>query len=86
MPAMVRWPGKIPADTILNDMMSHEDWVPTLMSAAGRPTVTEELKAGVSINGRDYHNHLDGYDFLPYLTGSEPGAPTVSITGATTGY
>ena len=36
MPAMVRWPGKIPADTILNDMMSHEDWVPTLMSAAGR--------------------------------------------------
>ena len=52
--------GQDPAGTILNDMMSHEDWVPTLMSAAGRPTVTEELKAGVNINGRDYHNHLDG--------------------------
>ena len=61
---MIRWPGKIPAGTILNDMMSHEDWVPTLMSAAGRPTVTEELKAGVNINGRGYHNHLDGYDCL----------------------
>jgi arylsulfatase A-like enzyme len=47
VPAMIRWPGKIPAGTILNDIMSHEDWVPTLMSAAGRPTVTEELKAGV---------------------------------------
>ena len=75
VPAMIRWPGKIPAGTILNDMMSHEDWVPTLMTAAGRPTVTEELKAGVNINGRDYHNHLDGYDFLPYLTGEADLGP-----------
>ena len=75
VPAMIRWPGKIPAGTILNDMMSHEDWVPTLMTAAGRPTVTEELKAGVNINGRDYHNHLDGYDFLPYLTGEAARGP-----------
>ena len=75
VPAMIRWPGKIPAGTILNDMMSHEDWVPTLMTAAGRPTVTEELKAGVNINGRDYHNHLDGYDFLPYLTGEADRGP-----------
>jgi arylsulfatase len=55
--------------------MSHEDWVPTLMSAAGRPTVTEELKAGVNVNGRDYHNHLDGFDFLPYLTGDSGQGP-----------
>ena len=75
VPAMIRWPGKIPAGTIVNDMMSHEDWVPTLMTAAGRPTVTEELKAGVNINGRDYHNHLDGYDFLPYLTGEAARGP-----------
>ena len=75
VPAMIRWPGKIPAGTILNDMMSHEDRVPTLMTAAGRPTVTEELKAGVNINGRDYHNHLDGYDFLPYLTGEADRGP-----------
>jgi len=79
VPAVIRWPGKIPAGTILNDMMSHEDWVPTLMSAAGRPTVTEELKAGVNINGRDYHNHLDGYDFLPYLTGEAEQGPRNSF-------
>ena len=75
VPAMIRWPDKIPAGTILNDIMSHEDWVPTLMTAAGRPTVTEELKAGVNVNGRNYHNHLDGYDFLPYLTGEADRGP-----------
>jgi len=75
VPAMVRWPDKIPAGTILNDMMSHEDWVPTLMSAVGRPTIVEELKAGVTVNGRDYHNHLDGYDFLSYLTGESESGP-----------
>ena len=46
VPAMVRWPGKIPAGTIVNDIMSHTDWVPTLMAAAGRPDITESLKAG----------------------------------------
>ena len=39
VPAMIRWPDKIPAGRSLNDMMSHEDWVPTLMSAAGPPTL-----------------------------------------------
>ena len=75
VPAMIRWPGKIPAGTILNDIMSHEDWVPTLMAAAGRPTIGEELKAGVTVNGRDYHNHLDGFNFLPYLTGEAEKGP-----------
>ena len=45
------------------------------MSAVGRPTITDELKAGVTINGRDYHNHLDGYDFMPYLTGEVDQGP-----------
>ena len=55
------------AGTILNDMMSHEDWVPTLMSAAGRPTVTDELKAGVNINGRATTTTSTG-TISPYLT------------------
>lgn len=32
---MVRWPGKIKAGTVSNEIMSHLDWVPTLMAAAG---------------------------------------------------
>jgi arylsulfatase A-like enzyme len=29
VPAMIRWPNKIASGTIFNDIMSHEDWVPT---------------------------------------------------------
>lgn len=79
VPAMVRWPGKIPAGQVINDIMSHEDWVPTLMAAAGRPDIANELKAGASINGRHYRNHLDGYNFLPFLKGDSPRGPRNSF-------
>jgi arylsulfatase A-like enzyme len=35
VPAMVRWPGKIKAGSVSNDIMSHMDWMPTLLAAAG---------------------------------------------------
>ena len=79
VPAMVRWPGKIPPRTSLNDIMSHTDWVPTFMAAAGRPNIAEELKAGTQVNGKDYRNHLDGYNFLPYLTGDAERGPRTSF-------
>ena len=79
VPAILRWPEKVPAGKVLNDMMSHEDWVPTLMSAAGRPMISEELKTGVTVNGREYHNHLDGFDFLPYLLGEIDQGPRNSF-------
>ena len=55
--------------------MSHEDWVPTLLAAAGRPNVKEELKAGVTVDGKPYKNHLDGFNFLPLLTGETDLGP-----------
>lgn len=79
MPAMVRWPGHIPSGQVLNDIMAHEDWVPTLMAAVGRPNIADELKAGATINGREYKNHLDGYNFLPLLTGSTDKGPRNSF-------
>ncbi len=79
VPAMVRWPGHIPEGVILNDMMSHEDWVPTFMAAAGQPDVADQLKAGTTVNGREYRNHLDGYNFLPYLTGKAERGPRNSF-------
>lgn len=79
VPAMVRWPGKIPAGAVYNDMMSHLDWVPTLLAAAGREDVVAELKAGATVNGRNYRNHLDGYNFLPYITGDSPRGPRQSF-------
>ncbi len=68
VPAMVRWPGKIPAGAVSNALMSHLDWFPTLLAAAGDDKVAEKLKKGFAANGRTFKNHLDGFDFLPYLT------------------
>ena len=33
VPMMISWPGHIPAGVISNEIMSHEDWVPTFMAA-----------------------------------------------------
>lgn len=79
VPAMVRWPGKIPEGQIINDIMSHEDWVPTLLAAVGRPNIQADLKAGITANGRDYRNHLDGYNFLPRLKGEAERGPRQSF-------
>jgi arylsulfatase len=75
VPAMVRWPGRIPAGRVSNEIMSHMDWVPTLAAAAGAPNVIEDLKRGTTVNGRKYRVHLDGYNFLPYLTGEVEAGP-----------
>ena len=75
VPLFVRWPGKIPAGSVSNEIMAHLDWVPTLMAAAGNTDVKEQLKNGFNANGKTYKNHLDGYNFLPHLTGKEQEGP-----------
>jgi arylsulfatase len=75
VPAFVRWPGKWPAGTTLNGIVSHEDWLPTFAAAAGAPDVKEKLLKGASINGRNYKNHLDGYNMLDYLSGKATESP-----------
>ncbi len=69
VPAMVRWPGKIKPGTVLNGIVSHMDWVPTLLATAGVPDVKERLLKGYPIGKTTYKVHLDGYNQLPYLTG-----------------
>jgi len=76
VPAMVRWPGKIKAGSWSNEIMHHMDWLPTFLAAAGEPDIKEKLKAGgVSAIDRSYKVHLDGYNFLPYLTGQVEEGP-----------
>jgi arylsulfatase len=75
VPAMVRWPGKIKPGSVANDIMSHLDWAPTLLAAAGVPDVTERLLKGYQVGNTTYKVHLDGYNFLPYLTGQEKKGP-----------
>jgi arylsulfatase len=69
VPSMVRWPGKIEAGSISNEIMHHMDWLPTFLAAAGEPDVKEKLLKGHQAIGRNYKVHLDGYNFLPFLTG-----------------
>ena len=75
VPAMVRWPGKIKAGTVSNDIMSHLDWLPTLLAAAGDPNIREKLKKGFKVGDKTFKVHLDGYNFVPYLTGQESKSP-----------
>jgi len=73
VPALVRWPGVIKAGTVSNELMSHNDWIPTLASIAGEPQIVEKLRKGATLNGKPYKVHLDGYDqsaFLRNVNGS----------------
>jgi arylsulfatase len=62
VPCLVRWPGVIAPGTVTNEIMSHNDWIPTLCAIAGEPDVVNKLKAGYLANGINYKVHLDGYD------------------------
>jgi arylsulfatase A-like enzyme len=75
VPSMVRWPGRIAAGTVSNDIMSNLDWMPTLLAAAGEPNITDKLQEGYEAGDETYKVHLDGYNFLPYLTGQEKSGP-----------
>ena len=75
VPAFIRWPGKFPAGTTLNGIVSHQDWLPTFAAAAGAPDIKEQLLAGTELNGRPYRNHIDGYNMLDYLTGTSAESP-----------
>jgi arylsulfatase len=75
VPLLVRWPGKIKAGTISNEIVQHHDWMPTFLAMAGAPDVIEKLKKGYRAIGRTYKNHIDGLNLLPYLTGQEKKSP-----------
>jgi arylsulfatase len=70
VPTLIRWPGVIKPGTVINDVASHEDMLPTLLAAAGEPDIKDKLlKGGVQAIGRTYKVHLDGYNLLPALKG-----------------
>ncbi|HTY40447.1 MAG TPA: arylsulfatase [Thermoanaerobaculia bacterium] len=75
VPAMVRWPGHIKPGTISNEIVSHLDWLPTFLAAAGVPDVKEQLLKGMDVGGTTYKVHLDGYNMLPYFTGQVAQSP-----------
>jgi arylsulfatase A-like enzyme len=74
VPCIARWPGKIKPGTVENGIFSGLDWLPTLVAAAGNPSIVQQLLQGVPIGGQTYKNHLDGYNQMDLLTGKGPSA------------
>jgi len=56
VPAVLRWPGTLPAGGVIHDMVHFVDWLPTLLSAAGVARPTDTLP-------------VDGVDVWPTLLG-----------------
>ena len=75
MPAFLRWPGKIPAGSVLNGIVSHQDMLPTLLAAAGDPDVSKKLLAGYKVGDKTFNVHIDGVNQLPYITGQAKESP-----------
>jgi arylsulfatase A-like enzyme len=75
VPAMVRWPARIAPGQVSNEIMSHLDWMPTLVAAAGDAELKDKLLKGTRIGRKQSKLHLDGYNFLPYLTGQAENGP-----------
>jgi arylsulfatase A-like enzyme len=69
-PMVIRWPGHIKPGTVLNQMFSSLDWVPTFVDIAGGPKgdgLKKQIEAG-SYPGI-VKTTLDGIDQVDYLTG-----------------
>jgi arylsulfatase len=72
VPCLIRWPGRIQAGSVSNEIVSGLDWMPTLLAAAGDPDIKNKLLNGHQAAGKTFKVHLDGYNQLPYLTGQQP--------------
>lgn len=79
VPCFVRWPAQLPAGEMRNGIVSHQDWFPTLLAAAGMPDVKNRLVKGMRASGRDFQVWLDGHDVLPYLRGDVAESPRESF-------
>ncbi len=75
VPAFVRWPGKFEAGKVMNGIVTHQEWLPTLLAAAGEPDIVNKLRRGHDAGDKKFKVHIDGYNLLPYLTGETDESP-----------
>ena len=73
VPTLIKWPGVIKPGTVNNDIYSHMDMLPTIMTAVGVPDVKEQLKKGMKVSDKTFKVHLDGYNALDAFAGKAPG-------------
>ncbi len=75
VPCFVRWPAKFPAGKVVNGIVTHQEWLPTFLAAAGEPTIVEKLQQGHQAGDKNFHVHIDGFNILSYLTGEMDKCP-----------
>jgi arylsulfatase A-like enzyme len=75
VPTVVRWPGHIKPGSVTNEIVSHQDWLPTLMAAVGEPDIKSKLLKGHKAGKRTYKVHLDGFNILDLITGKTKKSP-----------
>ncbi|MFK8043145.1 arylsulfatase [Congregibacter sp.] len=73
VPALIRWPGVVEENTVINDIFSHQDWLPTFLAAAGEPDIASKLRKGHRAGEKSFRVHLDGFDQTDLLAGTGPG-------------
>jgi arylsulfatase len=69
VPMLMRYPKAIEAGSVSNGIVSLEDLLPTIMGAVGEGDITQKLLDGHEVNGTTYKVHLDGHNFVPFITG-----------------
>ena len=79
VPKLIRWPGVIEPGTISNEIVSHLDWLPTLVAIAGDPDIKEKLLKGHQAGNKTFKVHLDGYNLVPYLKGEVEKSPRLEF-------
>jgi arylsulfatase A-like enzyme len=75
VPMVAKWPGTIKPGIIVNEIIAGEDFMPTLLAAAGEPDVKTKLPNGMQVGDKTFKVHLDGYNFLPFLKGDVTEGP-----------
>jgi arylsulfatase A-like enzyme len=64
-PCIIRWPGRIPAGRVTNEIVHEIDLFPTLAAATGAPVPTDRA--------------IDGVNQLPFLEGKQPRSGRESV-------
>ncbi|MGO4438426.1 arylsulfatase [Rhizobium sp. RAF56] len=75
VPMCIRWPGVIKPGTIHNEAFSHYDLIPTFCAAAGEPDIVAKCLTGYKAGTKTFKVHLDGYNLMPFLSGSSNDSP-----------
>ena len=60
---------------MLNGIVSHQDWLPTLLAAAGEPDINEKLLKGHKAGDKTFKVHIDGLQHAALSDGRGQGKP-----------